>query len=221
LFTLVVVRETVKVHLVTTWAVASEPIIAVDASSSIVTGRGATCVQINLTILARIVIVTDTQVVINNVIASASIEAGLLQCTIIHVHLALATDISWSTRAVEPIQEVLASGAMETWDRVTLVDINFAVLARVPRITVAAIVIDQVIAVGSVLAGVQFAFVQFLITPRSREPSSTTTSVASLGVIAGASILTGIGNTLINIVSTDISSPASSTGTAEAVKLIL
>ena len=50
---------------------------------------------------------TDAQVVINKVIATASIEAGLPQYTVIHIHLALATNISWSTCAVEPIQEVL------------------------------------------------------------------------------------------------------------------
>ena len=55
----------------------------------------------------RIVVSADTEVVVDEVKAGASIETGSPQCAVIHVNLALTTHIPLSTRAVECIEQVL------------------------------------------------------------------------------------------------------------------
>lgn len=52
LLTLIFIRETIKVSLVTYWTITFKGVFTVSASSSIVARRGATCVKINLTVFA-------------------------------------------------------------------------------------------------------------------------------------------------------------------------
>jgi ABC-type Na+ transport system ATPase subunit NatA len=108
LFTLIKVGETVIVHK-SLWTGTREVVVAVDAGSTVVAGRGAAGVQVNLTVLASELITADALVVIDKVKAGSSIEARHPQLAVIHVDVALPANKSWGTGAVEGIEEVRAS----------------------------------------------------------------------------------------------------------------